>query len=64
MDVETVSDRQQAAIQTVTQGGQIWVKSGSDCPQIGHIGNFFRSDFITFWRGDPKCTERAKNDEI
>ena len=39
------------------RGGQIWVQSGSDWPQMGHIRDFFISDFSTFWRGAPKCTE-------
>ena len=33
------------------------VKSALDWPQMGQIRDFFRSDFSTFWRGAPKCTE-------
>ena len=32
------------------EGGQIWA-------QMGQIRDFFRSDFSTFWRRAPKCTE-------
>ena len=36
---------------------QIWSQSGSDWPQIGHIWDFFRSDFSVFWCRAPRCTE-------
>ena len=31
--------------------------SGSDWLQMGQIRDFFRSDFRTFWRTAPKCSE-------
>ena len=36
---------------------QIWAQSRSDWSQMGQIRNFFRSDFRTFWRPAPKCSE-------
>ena len=35
----------------------VWPQSGSNCPKMGKIRDFFRSDFSTFWLEEPKCTE-------
>ena len=37
-------------LRVVQLGDQIWTQNGSDWPQMGHIPDFFRSDFSTFWR--------------
>ena len=41
----------------IHQVDHFWAQSRSDWPQMGQILDFFRSDFITFWHGAPKCTE-------
>ena len=32
-------------------------KVGQIDPKMGQFRDFFRSDFSTFWLGEPKCTE-------
>ena len=44
-------------VRNVHQGYQGGHQSGSNWPKIGHIRDFFRSDFSTFWPDQPKCTE-------
>ena len=41
---------------TPSHGCQSWAQSGSDCPQMGEILDFFRLNFSKFWLGEPKFT--------
>ena len=53
----TVCQCQYITTDITEQRGQISAQIGSYLPQMGQIGDVFKSDFSTFWLAEPKVTE-------
>ena len=48
-------------LQLYKPGWQDWGQNGTDWSQMGQIRDFFRSEFSTFWLGEPTVLEIIRN---